>query len=425
MTDHNDNLHKNSKASVYENARALRKTQTKAEARLWEALRNDQVCKLKFRRQHAFDNYILDFYCHKMKLAIEVDGGIHNDPEVSAYDENRTKNLNENGITVLRFSNEDVENNIKKVIKIIEDWFEENDIVEFEPPPVELYKAILPINKTGNEFEGSSIPFSLRRGEGGEVNSRLDKVFSEKKNKILNIYCTAGYPHLNSTMEVMKALQDHGAGIIELGMPYSDPLADGPVIQESNMIALENGMSIPVLFEQLKDLRSTIHLPVVLMGYMNPVLQYGMERFCAEAAAVGIDGIILPDLPMHEFETEYKAIFENYGLHFIFLVTPETSEERIRKIDILGSGFIYAVSSSSTTGNTRSIEDQAPRFRKLQDMQLKNPVLIGFGIKDAAGFKNACQYACGAIIGSAYINALKNSPDIAETTQQFLNTILR
>ncbi|HMK05589.1 MAG TPA: tryptophan synthase subunit alpha [Ferruginibacter sp.] len=423
MTEYNDNLHKNSKASTYENARYLRKVHTKAEKKLWEVLRNNQLCNLKFRRQHAFDNYILDFYCHKMKLAIEVDGGVHSDPEVAAYDEARTKNLNENGITVLRFSNNEIENRIKIVVKKIEDWFEENDLVVLEYVPAHSEKSTIEKYEWSNEISGSKAPLSLRRGAGGEVN-RLDKLFSKKTKNLLNIYCTAGYPHLRSTLEVMTALQDNHVDIIELGMPYSDPLADGPVIQQSNMVALENGMSISLLFEQLKDMRNIIHVPVILMGYMNPVLQYGVEKFCAAAAKAGIDGIILPDLPMYEFETTFRQYFERYGLRFIFLVTPETSEERIRKIDGLSTGFIYAVSSSSTTGNNKPIEEQDTYFKKLQDMRLENPVLVGFGIKDKATFRAACKYSNGAIIGSAYINALENSQDIKKATKEFLNTVL-
>ncbi len=254
--------------------------------------------------------------------------------------------------------------------------------------------------------------------------NRIDKLFYEKKKNVLNVYCTAGYPQLHSTIDIMKALQENGADIIELGMPYSDPLSDGPIIQQSNMIALENGMSIPLLFEQLKNFRDTIQLPVILMGYMNPVLQFGMERFCEVAAATGIDGIILPDLPMYEFETMYRGYFIKHNLRFIFLITPETSEERIRKIDKLSSGFIYAVSSSATTGNNKPIEEQEAYFKKLEKMNLKNPVLVGFGIKDKKTFQAACKYSNGAIIGSAYINALKNNADIAQTTKEFLNTIL-
>jgi tryptophan synthase alpha chain len=254
---------------------------------------------------------------------------------------------------------------------------------------------------------------------------RLNELFNKKEKNILNIYCTAGYPQLNDTLTVMKALQDNGADIIELGMPYSDPLADGPVIQQSGSIALSNGMTIEKLFSQLKNFREQIHVPVVLMGYMNPVLQYGIERFCAAAKDVGVDGIILPDLPMYEFETQYQQLFQKHELDFIFLITPETGEERIRKIDELCTGFIYAVSSSSTTGNNKAIEDQQPYFKKLQAMELKNPALVGFGIKDKATFKAACQFTNGAIIGSAYIKALENKNDINAATAAFLDTVLK
>lgn len=254
--------------------------------------------------------------------------------------------------------------------------------------------------------------------------SRLQSLFQNKSKNILNVYCTAGYPYLHSTVEVMKTLQQNGADIIEIGMPYSDPLADGPVIQQSNMVALANGITIAKLFEQLKDFRKEISIPVILMGYMNPVLQYGFEKFCTDAAAVGVDGLILPDLPQYEFETEYGAIIKKYDLDFVFLVTPETSEERIRKIDELSSGFIYAVSSSSTTGNNKAIEDQTGYFKKLQSMNLKNPVLVGFGIKDKQTFQAACQFSNGAIIGSAFIKVLEKSTDVAATTKDFLKSIL-
>lgn len=254
--------------------------------------------------------------------------------------------------------------------------------------------------------------------------NRIDELFAKKKENVLNVYCTAGYPQLNSTVEVLAALQQNGADIIEIGMPYSDPLADGPVIQQSNMVALENGMSISLLFEQLQPARETIQVPLILMGYMNPIMQYGLEKFCAAAEAVGVDGIILPDLPMFEFETIYQQLFEKHGLKFIFLVTPETGEERIRKIDKLSSGFLYAVSSSSTTGSNKTITDQSGYFKKLQDMQLNNPVLVGFGIKDKTTFQSAAAYTNGAIIGSAYIKALQYSANIQGTTKEFLNTIL-
>jgi tryptophan synthase alpha chain len=261
---------------------------------------------------------------------------------------------------------------------------------------------------------------------------RIEKLFSEKKKNILNIYCTAGFPQLESTVEVLHALQENGADLIEIGMPYSDPLADGEVIQASSSVALANGMTIENLFDQLNNIRLSnssfgdggVQVPLILMGYMNPVLQFGLEKFCAAAEAVGIDGIILPDLPIHEFETQYKSLFEKHHLNFIFLVTPETSEERIRQIDVLSSGFIYAVSSSATTGNSKPIEAQEGYFKKLQNMQLKNPILVGFGINSKQTFEAACAYTQGAIIGSAYIKALQHNSNVPVTTKDFLNNIL-
>ncbi|MBS1746673.1 MAG: tryptophan synthase subunit alpha [Bacteroidetes bacterium] len=255
--------------------------------------------------------------------------------------------------------------------------------------------------------------------------SRLEKLFQHKKNNVLNVYCTAGFPGPESTLQVMKTLQNNGADIIELGMPYSDPLADGPVIQASGTKALQHGMTIEKLFEQLQGFRKEIYVPVILMGYMNPVLQFGFEKFCQYAADVAIDGLILPDLPEHEFEAEYAPVIKRYGLDFIFLVTPETSEERIRKLDALSSGFLYAVSSSSTTGNQQDLNAVQLYLQRLQNMQLKNPVLVGFGIKDKQGFQSACKYANGAIIGSAYIKAIENNADLEMTTKTFLDSILK
>jgi tryptophan synthase alpha chain len=254
--------------------------------------------------------------------------------------------------------------------------------------------------------------------------NRIEEAFHIKRTKQLNVYCTAGYPKPDSTMSVIKALQDNGVDMIELGMPYSDPLADGPVIQHSGSIAIANGMTIAKLFEQLKDLRKEIHIPVVLMGYMNPALQYGFEKFCATAASVGIDGLILPDLPMYEFETEYGPIIKKHGLDFIFLVTPETTDERVKKLDELSSGFLYAVSSSSTTGNDKNMMAVQAYLKKLQNLKLKNPLLVGFGIKDKQSFNDACQYSNGAIIGTAFIKALETSTSIERSVKQFMNGIL-
>ena len=401
MKEYNENLHNNSKGSTYENAKFLREFKTKAEEKLWQNLRNRQLNNLKFRRQHPFGEYVLDFYCHEIKLCVEVDGNIHNEKQIIENDNERTRVLNENGITVIRFNNEEVINDIDSVLKKI--------------------------------VEATSAPLSLRRGAGGEVNNRIEKLFTEKNRNILNVYCTAGFPHLDDTVNVLQALQKNGADMVEIGMPYSDPLADGPVIQHSSSIALQNGMTIETLFVQLKDCRNAItplgdrgfHLPLILMGYLNPVMQFGIEKFCRLAKEVGVDGIILPDLPLYEFENEYKKYFDQNDLHFIFLITPETSEKRIRKIDELSKGFIYAVSSSSTTGNNKEISEQENYFLKLQKMNLENPVLVGFGIKDKNTFQAACKYTNGAIIGSAYIKTLENSTDIESSTKQFLDTILR
>lgn len=258
--------------------------------------------------------------------------------------------------------------------------------------------------------------------------NRIKKLFSDKKRNIVSIYFTAGFPQLNDTNIILNALQKHGADLIEIGMPYSDPLADGPVIQHSSMKALQNGMSIKILFDQLnKNWNSpsgATGVPLILMGYLNPVLQYGIEKFCSDAHNAGIDGIILPDLPLHEYETEYKKLFEKYKLDFIFLITPETSEKRIKKIDAISNGFIYAVSSSSITGTDKDMSAQEKYFQRLKDMKLKNPIMIGFGIKDNKTFSQACKHAAGAIIGTAYIKAIENSNDIEADTKKFINSIL-
>jgi len=255
--------------------------------------------------------------------------------------------------------------------------------------------------------------------------SRINELFKKKKEKVLNVYCTAGYPQLNSTREIMRALQDNGADLIELGVPYSDPLADGPVIQASGSKAIQNGMTVSRLFDQLKDFRTEIHIPVILMGYTNQVLQYSFKRFCADAEKLGIDGLIFPDLPMYEYENEYRDSINKHNLDFIFLITPETSEERIKKLDSLSSGFLYAVSSSSTTGKEKDFSVTEKYLQKLQKMNLTNPVLVGFGIKDKRTFETACKHANGAIIGTAYIKALENAPDVKEATKQFLDKILK
>ncbi len=248
----------------------------------------------------------------------------------------------------------------------------------------------------------------------------IQKLFKEKASGILNVYCTAGYPELNDTMKVMRALQQNGADMIELGIPYSDPLADGPVIQMSSAKALTNGMSLPVLFQQLKDMRKEIHLPVILMGYLNPILQFGFEKFCSKCREVGIDGLIIPDLPVDVWERFYMSMTDRFKLDFIFLVTPETSPERIRQFDQLGTGFLYAVSSSGITGGQNKLSSDY--LLRLRSMSLKNPVLVGFGIGDKSSYDEACTHSHGAIIGSAYIKCLADG-DIETSTKRFLSSI--
>lgn len=258
----------------------------------------------------------------------------------------------------------------------------------------------------------------------------IQTLFSNKKKNILSIYFTAGFPQLNDTGNILKALQENGADMIEIGMPYSDPLADGPVIQNSSMKALHNGMTIKTLFDQLNHFHQGSStggssIPLILMGYLNPVLQYGFERFCADAKQAGISGIILPDLPITEYENEYKEVLQENDLDFIFLITPETSEERIRKIDSISKGFIYAVSSSSITGSDTNMNAQESYFERIKNMKLENNVLIGFGIRDRRTFSQASKYAAGAIIGTAYIIAIEKTGDINTATQSFLNSILQ
>ncbi len=253
----------------------------------------------------------------------------------------------------------------------------------------------------------------------------IKNLFSVKKENVLSIYFTAGFPALNDTEKILNALQAHGADMIEIGMPYSDPLADGPVIQNSSMKALKNGMTIKTLFNQLNNYKNKIKVPLVLMGYLNPVLQYGFEKFCSDAENAGISGIILPDLPIVEFENDYQKILDKHNLSFIFLITPETSEERIRKIDSISNGFIYAVSSSSITGSDTDMSAQENYFKRIKNMNLKNSVLIGFGIRDRKTFEQAAKYTAGAIIGTAYIKAIENSADIDTATANFLNSILQ
>jgi tryptophan synthase alpha chain len=229
----------------------------------------------------------------------------------------------------------------------------------------------------------------------------------KQEEKVLSIYFTAGYPALNDTEKVITTLAENGVDMIEIGLPFSDPLADGPTIQASSTAALNNGMHSRLLFEQLKDIRSKVDIPLIIMGYFNPVLQYGVEEFCSECADAGIDGLILPDLPLDVYLREYKEIFERHGLLKIFLITPQTSEARIREIDDASEGFIYMVSSASTTGAKSGFgEEQTSYFQRIADMKLRNPLIVGFGISNAETFKQATRNSNGAIIGSAFIKHL-------------------
>ncbi len=239
------------------------------------------------------------------------------------------------------------------------------------------------------------------------ITNRIDQVFQEKKD-ILNIYFTAGFPDLEDTLRIAGSLEKAGADMLEIGIPFSDPVADGPTIQESSQHALENGMTIERLFAQLQELRQGITMPVLLMGYVNPIIQFGIERFCKKCAEVGVDGIIVPDLPMQEYLQEYQTHFKSNGIHNIFLISPNTSDSRIREIDSKSHGFIYVVSSSSITGAKKGVQDgQIAYFKRIQSMSLRNPTLIGFGISDNETYKSACNHSHGAIIGSAFIKQLK------------------
>lgn len=255
--------------------------------------------------------------------------------------------------------------------------------------------------------------------------NRIDQLFQQVKEPVLNIYFTAGYPQLGDTRRVLKAVQAGGAHIVEIGMPYSDPIADGETIQQSNQQALENGMSLAVLFEQLQGMRDEISVPVILMGYLNPVVQMGVETFCQKCQEVGVDGLILPDLPVEEYQEEYKPIFDRYGLINIFLITPQTSEARIRRIDEISSGFIYMVSSASVTGSTSGITPvMEAYFNRVNQMNLKNPRLIGFGIKDRETFLQASLHASGAIIGSQFIRVLEQATDLETDIIQYVESVI-
>ena len=251
--------------------------------------------------------------------------------------------------------------------------------------------------------------------------NRITTLFETKKNGILSVYFTAGYPHTDDTANIIKTLQAKGIDMAEVGIPFSDPMADGVVIQESSTRALRGGMSLRLLFEQLKDIRKDVHIPLILMGYLNPIMQFGFEAFCRRCAEIGIDGAIIPDLPFAEYMAEYKETADRYGVKIIMLITPETSEERIRLIDRNTSGFIYMVSSAATTGAQQSFDDQKQAyFRRINAMNLKNPRLIGFGISNKATLEAANANSSGAIIGSKFVQLLASEQSDADAVDRLL-----
>jgi tryptophan synthase alpha chain len=254
--------------------------------------------------------------------------------------------------------------------------------------------------------------------------NRINKLFENRKQKILSVYFTAGFPELNDTLSIIRELDKSGVDMIEIGMPFSDPVADGPVIQRSSEQALRNGMTLNLLFEQLSDLRKITEIPVILMGYINPAFRFGVENFLRKCRETGIDGTIIPDLPEEEFRESYESLFEKYNILNIFLVSPQTPDERIQYLDRISKGFLYIVSTTATTGGTNSIDQtRLNYFRKVNDLKLKTPGLIGFGISDKTSYDQACEFSSGVIIGSAFIRALDEKGSLTENIHQFVRTI--
>lgn len=257
------------------------------------------------------------------------------------------------------------------------------------------------------------------------MENRIQTLFRKKDKNILSVYFTAGYPELDDTVEIIKALENNGVDLIEIGIPFSDPVADGPVIQQSSDKALKNGMNLNLLFNQLENIRREVSIPLILMGYFNPVMQYGVDRFCQKCNEIGIDGTILPDLPVDVFEEKYDELYNKNNLLNIFLITPQTSEERIRKIDSLTKGFIYMVSSSSTTGiQSNIIDSNTEYFERIKAMNLRSPKLTGFGISDRDSFNKACRFTNGAIIGSSFVKALAGNTNIQGKVHIFVEEII-
>ena len=240
--------------------------------------------------------------------------------------------------------------------------------------------------------------------------NRINQKLQESK-KLLSIYFTAGFPNLNDTVSIIQELEKNGVDMIEIGLPFSDPLADGPTIQESSTRAIENGMTTKLLFEQLVEIRKTVQIPLIIMGYFNPIMQFGVEKFCEKCNKIGIDGLIIPDLPLEEYLTEYQEVFNKYNLKNVFLITPQTSNERIIEIDSVSNSFIYMVSTAAVTGSQAGFgKDQMSYFEHISNLNLKNPQIIGFGINNMETFNQATSYQKGAIIGSAFAKFIGNNP---------------
>jgi tryptophan synthase alpha chain len=256
------------------------------------------------------------------------------------------------------------------------------------------------------------------------MNNRIINLFKKKQRNILSVFYTAGFPQRDETVSIAMELEASGVDMIEIGIPFSDPIADGPTIQESNKIALENGMNVKLLLDQVRELRSKVTFPIVLMGYLNPIVQYGVEKFCRDASAAGVDGLILPDMPLDEYLNDYKSLMDSLNLCVTFLISPTTSEARIRKIDSISNGFIYAVSSSSTTGAKNEFsQEQIDYFKKLEKMNLHNPFLIGFGVSNNYTYTQACAHASGAIVGSSFIAILKQSTNLQNDISSFIKSL--
>ena len=254
--------------------------------------------------------------------------------------------------------------------------------------------------------------------------NRINKLFQKKNKKILSIYFTAGYPRINDSVDIIKALDKNGVDMIEVGIPFSDPIADGPIIQNSSTIAIKNGMNMSLLFDQLKNIRSTTQIPIILMGYINPIIQFGYDKFVDKLIDCGIDGVILPDLPLLEYKKELKPFFDKNNISFVSLISPNTSIERVKEIDQISDGFLYVVSSSSITGQNNLFDvNQIKYFNSLNNIFLKNPKIIGFGISDKKSFDIACNYSNGAIIGTKFINSL-DVLNLNKSIEKFINSIL-